>query len=177
MLSAKLSKLAGKSGRTNITYSDQGLRKIERELDALATLVLSVGVIGGEKYPGGLSVAFVGAMLEFGAEDRPARPFMRRTLQANASKIAAYQAQQYGRVAMGEISAVDAVSNVGKLIAGLMVESIDRASGWAAPDDETTVEAKGGGPPLKDSGKLRDSISWSVRQGSPTGSVLRRGKP
>lgn len=166
---------SGKHGAATLAYTDSGLTDLLAELEALDSLVLSVGVLGGERYPDGTSVATVAAILEFGSDDNPARPFMRRAVEANASKIAAVQSLELGRVAMGEQTAVGALAAIGKAIAGYMVEGIDRASSWAAPNAPTTIKSKGSSSPLRETGKLRASISWVIT--TTTGATVRTGKP
>jgi len=166
---------SSRSGSVSVTYTDNGLGKLFAELAALSELVLSVGLLGSERYPGGESVATVGAILEFGSEHNPARPWMRRAVIRNAPRIEAAQAHEYTRVALGEQSAVDALAAVGKLIAELMIDSIDTASAWAMPNTADTISAKSTTSPLRATGKLRSSISWQVA--TKDGAVKRRGKP
>ena len=84
-----LTKLEGlKASQPNIqfVYKDMGAKKISEQLDYLGELFLTIGFQGATAlalYPNKstpINVATVALYNEFGTQNAPARPFMRRTI-------------------------------------------------------------------------------------------------
>lgn len=153
-----------------------------RSLNGLSLHIGFQGTDGAAIHPiGKISNATVALYNEFGTIDAPARSFMRTTMFENGKQIASEFAKQSARVVEDKTTAVAAVSNVGKLVAKLMREKMDKAASWATPNAPSTIEKKEHTQPLKGgwprraiaSGTLRAALSWSVRRGA---SVLAEGK-
>lgn len=174
-------KLDGKSiGNVKFKYKDKGAEKISKQLNLLGNMALTIGFQGQSglaKYSTGINVATVALMQEFGTDENPARPFMKSAIEIGRNEIKEAFVEQFGKVAEGKETAIDAMSDIGKLVARLIVDRIDAANSWAKPLDSETGEEKGSTTPLKDTGLMRDSVTWAVRKGSSRGAVIRQGKP
>ena len=178
-----LTKLEGlKASQPNVsfTYRDTGAKKIGEQLSALGKLAITIGFQGStalELYPDGkINVATVALYNEFGTQNMPARGFMRRSIAENLNAIQNELAVNFALVAELRISAIDAMDNVGRFVADLMVDAIDTAPTWAAPLAPSTIKAKGHADPLFETGLMKKSITWAVRSGGVLGSIVREGQ-
>lgn len=156
------------SAGVRVTYKDEGLRKILESLEQLGQLRVTAGVQGDRAaatYPDGTSVGAVAKFMEFGTRTIPARPFLRHAAMTSEPGIASVAAASVGEMVTRGTSPEDALRPVGELVARQAVQAIDRSRGWARPDSAATVAAKGSSQPLYDTGRLRDSITWAVRDG------------
>ena len=111
-----------------------------------------------------MTVLFVASIHEFGAPDAgiPERSFVRAYVDENRAQIEAWQYALGLRALSGEITAKQALNQLGALIAGGMQDRIAR--GIAPPNTVETIMRKGSGKPLIDTGQLRSSITWKVRR-------------
>lgn len=116
---------------------------------------------GKPKFSG--PVAQVAFWNEFGTKRSPPRPFMRFTVASKSPRWgnalgAALRATQY--------NARDALGQVGRLAAGQMREVI---LNWREPpNSKLTRELKGFIAPLRDTGKMAQSVDYEVTDPSDT---------
>lgn len=180
-----LTKLEGlKASQPNIefVYKDMGAKKISEQLDYLGELFLTIGFQGATAlaiYPDRttpINVATVALYNEFGTQNAPARPFMRRTITDNMREIQAEAAKNFAKVAALKLSAIDAMDEIGRFVAWKMVKTIDTAHLWAVSNRKSTVARKGHGQPLYETELMQDSITWAVRKGGSFGSIVREGQ-
>jgi len=166
----------------NVTFSvkDTGIGRIDKQLDVLNGHVLTIGFQGSSALVmhggSGANVATVAMFNEFGTENSPERPFMRRTVSANRSKMKLESAELFAQVLNLKISAIDALDRLGRAVAEMMAEQIDASPRWAPPNAESTIESKGSDQPLVDTGLMKSSITWAIRKGSAMGPVVKEGK-
>lgn len=161
-----------------VSFSDDGLKNLTKTLKKLSKLRTTVGIQGQdarERYENGVRVAQVAAYNEFGTKDIPARAFMRRSVKLAGDSMAKAAADGLSPVINQGKNPVDGMAPVGEALAEEIKKSLLTSAGWAVPNAPSTVAKKGAGkPPLYDSGKLRSSISWAVKQGRR---VKKAGKP
>ncbi len=181
-----LTKLEGlKASQPNIefVYKDMGAKKISEQLDYLGELFLTIGFQGATAlaiYPNRstpINVATVAIYNEFGTQNAPARPFMRRTITDNMREIQAEAAKNFAKVAALKLSAIDAMNEIGRFVAWKMVDRIEKSPSWAIPNAQSTIDAKGHDHPLIGTQTLmKKSITWAVRKGGAFGSIVREGQ-
>lgn len=125
---------------------------------------VAVGVLGSDaSAPHGATTLYdVAAANEFGTSTIPERSFLRETLDVHRAKVVAFCKKQATLVVRGDITNDAALEKIGLFVQGLIQERI--ASGIPPENAESTVRAKGSSKPLIDSGQLRGSISYEVRQ-------------
>lgn len=172
------------------------LGKIARALSDRAKLfdgaVVKVGLPAGKNYPDGTSIAYVGAIHEFGAPEVniPSRSFMRSTRTAKADAWAKDMAEGAKAVVQRRISLYGMLDAVGAVAAADIVQTI--ANTIPPPLKPATVQArirrarktnpKFGAKslpvtisqPLNDTGALIAHISYGT---GPEGETFVDGKP
>lgn len=184
------------------TYKDEGLERIQKDLQELKKMKVKVGYQkpeGGVKYGSGIKVAKLAAVMEFGGlvvggkhgggvfhtgssgkskrhkwggTGMPARSFMRSTIEEKAAQIEAVEAREIALVIEGKKTPLEAMSAIGSFVVGLMRKKLRSAASWATPLAPATVEAKGSSTPLQETTLLDQSLSWQVTRGK---SMLARG--
>jgi hypothetical protein len=170
------------SGEVTLTFKPSPvLKRIGEQMEILTGLAITVGYQGQSglaMYPGKdrINVATVAMFHVFGTEDMPKRDFMRSALEVGREELRELIVRQFGLVATGKRKAMDAMATIGQRAAQLIVKRIDTATSWATPLDSATTTRKGSSAPLRDTGLLRDSVTWAVRKGSVRGPILREGK-
>ena len=103
---------------------------------------------------------------EFGTADIPQRSFIRATVDENLDRIQALQAALAKRIILAEITAEQAMAQLGAFVKGLIQSRIAR--GIEPANAPSTVARKGSSKPLIDTGQLRSSIDFVVeRDGKP----------
>jgi hypothetical protein len=93
-------------------------------ISALGTMQGSVGWYEDKKYPGGMPVAEVAQMQEFGTGTIPARPFMRPAIINNQKKWEENINKVSGQVVKGNLTAKTGMDVILKAAASDVVESI-----------------------------------------------------
>ncbi len=125
---------------------------------------LWVGVPAGEKHPDtGASVAQIAAWNHFGTGRIPARPFLSLALDGRTTEVK----RMTERVAKAILSAKPAepiLRAVGEWARNRVISFINR--GVAPPNAASTIARKGSSTPLIDTGVLKGSISYLVKDGN-----------
>lgn len=155
---------------TKVTDTDRGAGELVKRLRALAksTRRVKVGILSDapkkarEGSRGKLSLLEVAIVHEFGAPaaNIPQRSFIRATIDERAADIARLQLVVAQRVAMGEITEEQGLSQIGAKVAGWIKARI--ADGIAPPLAESTVARKKSSKPLVDTGQLRSAVAHVV---------------
>jgi hypothetical protein len=101
------------------------LDEINKRLEAFKTKAIQAGILGGQ-YEDGTSIAYVGAIQEYGAPEAniPPRPFMRSTVAAEKGEWKKHLANGIAAVAAGQLTAEDLMNQVGSLMAGDIQKTI-----------------------------------------------------
>ena len=125
---------------------------------------VAIGVLGSAAAaPHGATTLYdVAAANEFGTSRIDERSFLRATLDINRAKVVAFCKKQAALVVRGDITNDVALEKIGLFVQGLIQERI--ATGIPPKNADSTIRAKGSNKPLIDSGQLRGSISYEVRQ-------------
>lgn len=144
-----------------LKQSKDGLSELMSQLEQLNAGDVLVGVpesenkaVEGEP---NFNMASLAAVLEFGNQHIPSRPFLRQTLAENQQK---YTALFVEGINNGEDSA--ALLNKIALIAQGDVQENMVKGGWT-PNAQSTIKRKKSSKPLIDTGKLRQSIRGIIK--------------
>jgi len=185
-----------------VTFKDTGLSALKMRMGQLNAFALSVGIQGrrgaspvleevtlnrgpGGRFSGGsttttlTTLADVALFNEFGTENIPARSFLRGALFQYKDQIELFIADKLGIfIADTRTTAMSTLTKIGKFVAGRVKVRINTPGLWAKPNAASTVKAKGFNRPLHGNtfgaGKLSNSITWAIRQGSG-GPILKEG--
>lgn len=145
-----------------VTDVDRGFAELERQLERLAGLQVSVLVgVNGETHS---EMIVIAASNEFGTDNGhvPERSYLRDTVDNGVEEI--LDDLQAAVVAVLGGADLDAeLGKVGEKWAGRVKIAIRDKS--APPNAPATVAAKGADNPLIDTGRLRNSITWTIHRG------------
>lgn len=155
---------------SRVTVKDNGAAALLARAKTLAAgRVVRVGVLAdapkdpheGEK-PSGMTLLEVAAVHEFGAPAAgiPQRSFIRATIDLHREDIAQLQIVLARRVIAGELTADQALDQLGAKVAAMCQNRI--AEGISPALHPDTIAKKGSSTPLVDTGQLRSSIAWKV---------------
>jgi hypothetical protein len=111
-----------------------------------------------------ISLAELGAILEFGTARIPPRPFLSNGLKLGKDKLREVSKAMLTQIVQGKRSIVDGLNVLGAVAAGIVQKNIAQAGAFA-PNAQSTIDMKGSSKPLIDTGQLRQSISWAVQSG------------
>lgn len=150
-----------------IEFSDMTAegRKFLQELRKLESLEVRVGFQAGDAVydETGADVTEIAAYNEFGTSSMPARPFMRQSFENHEDEL-----QKICDTANQTISnggeAEDALNQIGVFCKGLVQQEI--VDGGFEPNAESTVKKKGSAQPLIDTGLMRQSVNYVVKERS-----------
>jgi phage gpG-like protein len=145
-----------------------GLEKLIKGLSK--TLYTDVGILEGGVYDDGTTVAYVGAVHEFGTDKAgrskdvviPERSFIKMPLEEKADEIEKFVAKNIKKhLEEGNIEAI--FEDIGVACDAKIQEAFETQGfgKWPANAD-STIAQKGSSAPLIDDGTLRKSISWNV---------------
>jgi hypothetical protein len=159
---------------------DLGFKKFVGRIKSMGDLELVVGITKGE-------IATYAAANEYGTATIPSRPFMRSTIDDNATKYSQLVQRQMSRAITGKLTDKGAMIKVGNEVRNDLIKAI---VGWTTPPNaESTQRRKGRGVgrrdkkgrfvkrgkgvdnPLVDTGTMSKSITFEVRAKGQT----RRG--
>lgn len=143
-----------------LSGGDKLARKLAEIAKGMESGSLSVGFMAGATYPDGTPVAQVAFWNEFGTSRIPARPFFRSMI----SKESDGWPEILGKAAKnGGYDSRGALSVVGEAISDQLTSSI---IGWTDPPNAPyTIEKKGFNAPLRESGHMKNSITYEVKMG------------
>lgn len=137
-------------------------RRFYAQIDKLKKLQVRVGFQAGEAAEeDGVDIANIAMWNELGTSTAPARPFMRKSVDENASKISAMCQAQLKRLASGA-TAQEILQQLGVFQKWLIQEKI--VSGSFAANAASTIRKKKSDKPLIDTGRMRQSVSFVIRQ-------------
>ena len=108
-----------------------------------------------------ITLANVAAWNEFGTERSPSRPFMRQTVKDYKNQITKH-ANKAVKAAIHGGGAEEALNSIGSFTKGKMQQEI-RNGEWE-PNSPYTIAMKGSDKPLIDTGRMRQSIVYVVKE-------------
>lgn len=144
------------------------LKQVMKRAEKLNQLQLVVGIPNDENSredSDGITNAELGIIHEFGVPERgiPERSFLRSTVSEESAKnLGRLGNVQIAEFLEGKTSAHDVFATIGVYLQGKIVEKI--TDGEFEPNNENTVKRKGSSKPLIDTGQLRASITYEVRE-------------
>lgn len=118
---------------------------------------LEVGFFEKARYPDGEFVASVAVKNEYGNPRIPPRPFFRNAISNNSDK--------WGDLALKFFKRADsetALGMLGESIRGDIIRSIDKTN--TPPNSPVTIARKGSSKPLVDTGLLRASVTFQLKE-------------
>ncbi len=137
-------------------------RRFERILQELADKEVAVGFQHGEAAEDdGTDICDIAAWNELGTEHTPSRPFLRKSVDENEEKIDAFINAKAAEL-MNGVSAEQVLKDIGIFQKDLIQDKIKE--GDFAPNAESTVRKKGSSKPLIDTGRMRQSVNYQIRQ-------------
>lgn len=139
-------------------------KKYFKELEQLAKMEVQVGFQADSgSYENGATLAEVAAYNELGTSSTPARPFMRKSFENHEKELQSACDQVNKTLAKGGTTQ-QALDELGAFVKGLVQEEI--VSGDFAPNADSTIAKKGSDKPLIDTGFMRQSVNYQVKQRS-----------
>lgn len=156
--------------RSTVTDTDMGYAAMVREFKRLANgkhVVIGIrGDKGAVKEEGAaLSVVEYAAVNEFGSSDGrvPERPFMRSTFDENKAKYASELKKGVGSILDGSSTLDVVLGRLGLRVQGDIQKKIAEGTGLPPPNAPLTIARKGSSHTLIDTGRMRQSIDFEVR--------------
>lgn len=143
-----------------IRLTPQG-RSFQRELEELTKLEVAVGYQQGEASEDGVDMVDIALFNELGTVHSPSRPFIRDSLNNNKDKISQFMQSAAKGIVNGK-SAEDVLKKIGTFQKGLIQKEI--TSGNFVPNSPATIRKKGSSAPLIDTGRMRQSVNFVVRE-------------
>ncbi len=144
---------------SKMTKEGEKLKQVIKECKEKAVYVGFNSSSGSEE--NGASIVDVAVWNEFGTEHMPSRPFMRDTLRNNKDEIKSMLASgMKSMIASGD--AEKTFNMVGSKVKGMVQQEI--RDGEFEPNAPSTIKQKGSSHPLIDTGRMRQSVVYVVRQ-------------
>jgi len=149
-----------------LAYTEKMAAKLYKLSRASVDVGLPNDKVGGEVYGDGMTVIQVGAQNEFGHGRVPQRSFLRVPFIVKRDEINKAISKQFESVVNGQKPSV-ALGRIG-VIATNYSKGAFTTMGYGQWQDiaESTKKAKGSSQVLIDTGLLRSSITWAVRNAS-----------
>lgn len=148
-----------------VTRTGPGTAKVLETLKGLDGLEGKVGWFESAHYPaenGGVPVAYVATIHEFGTSRVPARPFMRPAVAEYGQEWMDLIAQGAAASMTGGPSPADVLELVMLQAAGNVAEKI--AAVTSPPLSPVTIKRKGHEKPLVDTGQMMQSVTGKVER-------------
>lgn len=124
----------------------------------------------------GADIVDIAVWNELGTEHSPARPFLRQSIENNASLIAATCKEQVVKIVKGKITAKEALNNLGIMQKGLIQNEIKKGDfepnapitvkgGWITRNGQSFfIKGKKSNQPLIDTSRLRQSVNYVIEE-------------
>lgn len=135
--------------------------KFQKMLRELAEKEVRIGFQHGKATEeDGTDICDVAAWNELGTVNMPSRPFLRKSVDENESKINAFLQSKKKDLVKG-VSAEQVLKEIGIFQKDLVQEKL--TDGSFAANAESTVKQKGSSKPLIDSGRMRQSVNYVIQ--------------
>lgn len=149
------------AARTKDRITPDGIR-FQKMLKELADKEVRIGFQhGAAAEENGTDVCDVAAWNELGTEHIPSRPFLRKSVDENESRINAFLQSKKKDLVSGT-SAGQVLKEIGVFQKDLIQEKI--TEGDFAPNADSTIRKKGSSKPLIDSGRMRQSVNYVIQK-------------
>ena len=140
---------------------DRGLDRLALKDMDLARFAVDVGIHHDAGDHDGTSIAEYAIYNEYGTEHIPSRPFIRRTADENADKVATAAGRLADKVATGGMDARTAVAMLGQFYVDVQKRAI-RNGPWV-PNAPSTIKRKGSSRPLIDDAVMINAVRAKVK--------------
>ncbi len=138
-------------------------RKLKKELEKLQNIEVCAGFQHGKATEDdGTDICDIAAWNEFGTSNIPSRPFIRDAVDNNGEQVAKMLQQEMAAVLNGESTTETLCKKAGLKMKDIIQESIK--DGDFAPNAASTIARKGSSHPLIDTGRMRQSVMYVVRE-------------
>ena len=148
----------------SVTDKDTGWKKFKKEVATLQGSRLVVGVIGkraSSKIDGDTTLADIASWNEFGTSTIPARSFLRSTFDEN-QYFYPFTKKLVLSMVNGSRDADTVLRIIGAKVKNEVVKKINTLK--EPPNAQATIKAKGSSNPLVDTGRLKQSIEFTVEK-------------
>lgn len=137
-------------------------RRFQKMLKEMAEMEVRVGFQRGKATEdNGTDVCDIAAWNELGTVNMPSRPFLRKSVDENESKINNFLQSKKKDLVRG-VSAEKVLKEIGIFQKDLIQEKI--TEGDFAPNAESTIKKKGSSKPLIDTGRMRQSVNFVIQK-------------
>ncbi len=151
--------------KAKITDRDRGFKALVKNMAKQSRKpTVDVGVLAEEdSRDDAFGNVQLGTVHEFGSGNGhiPERSWLRATIEENRERYRALERKLAAAVLRGKLAPETALGRLGAKIVGDIQTRI--AAGIDPELEESTKERKGSDKPLIDTGQLRQSITWEVR--------------
>ncbi|MCX2708364.1 MULTISPECIES: hypothetical protein [unclassified Pseudomonas] len=139
------------------------LESLIKGLKAVDGSKVEIGFFEDSTYPNGTPVALVAAWNEYGTRFHPERPFMRETFTSKeVQALIQHRLKSVLAVALnGGRGIQKLLADIGKQIEAQMKDKIEHYPGH---NSLATIMRKGFDDPLKDTGKMLESVKFKISQ-------------
>jgi hypothetical protein len=154
------------SGRVKFTDKDNGYKALVKRVFGIAKPSITAGIHaaeGAQTNPkkGKATVLEYGTYSEFGL-GVPERSFIRGTVDTKGKDWQAFAASRFRMVVAGTLTKEQALEQLGLKMQSDIQQRI--ADGVPPPNAPSTIAAKGSSTPLIDTGLLRSSVTYTVKE-------------
>ena len=139
------------------------LREIKRRMEGLSKKEAVIGVIDNSVREDGLTNVDLLAIHEFGSVNQgiPERPVMRSTSSESAGDVKSLLSKKIAECLRGDLSVDGVYSHMGIFMKNKIIDTFDKND--FTPIKSQTAKRKGSSKALIDTGALRASINYEVR--------------
>lgn len=151
--------------KNTVVDKDMGWKATLRAIRETNGQAVKVGILGNAApADDGTDMILIAAANEFGTGDGriPPRPFIRGAFEANIESINNFKAKLWGKILDGTMTPVNALSLLGRFHQGQVQRYMTELR--QPPNADSTIERKGSDNPLIDTGRLRNSVTWTLEK-------------
>lgn len=152
------------AGHDKLTKEGEALKKrLEEAIKLQSRVGYQRGDYTYETEEGGTAdVTDVAMWNELGTSNMPSRPFMRDSVDKHADEITAFCKSKFKGCVEGKISVQEMYAAIGAFQVGLVQKEI--TDGEFEPNAPSTIRKKKSDKPLIDTGQMRQSIHYVIKQ-------------
>jgi len=147
----------------NAVIKDRGWIRISRNIHDLGNQSVKVGLLSGGPSQGGTPIVHYAYWNEFGTENIPSRPFLRRTIDEQAKTLASRNgkfAQLVRELISARLNTNQCLDWIGLYFQNEIRKTIRTSASWAAPNSAYTIQLKGSSTPLIDHAMLIGAVNY-----------------
>jgi tRNA A37 methylthiotransferase MiaB len=150
---------------SGVRVIDKGWERIQEELKKIHGSTVKVGYPEekAKDHEGGIDVAALATIHEYGTEHIPPRPFMTQAYDKNRTKINNLIQKEYSSILEGKSTVHDSLQKIGVFGVGTIKEIF--RSGKFEPNKPATKKRKKSSQPLIDNGDLRKFSDFEIVEG------------